>query len=208
MIKWNDCQEGAVLYEVFLPEHERELCVWLVRASARGHVLAERRGALTWTPRFGPDMGDVAAIEVVTEKLIHELADCNLPATQGDYQPQAVRLPPSEPMTHALLFRLIEDYVDAQRELGVSGHQTAQYLALPVDDVAGLHPYAVTVERDRRMRRLIALRDAMQRHPAMNDQREALVAAVLAEDMPALTSLLAAFLPGLHIEDERTDLPP
>jgi hypothetical protein len=192
MIKWVESREGDFLYEFFLPEHEREAGEWLVRASALGNVLGERRGRLTWLPRFGPDMGDVAVAEAATEELIQEISRRAMPTEPGSYVPTEMTLPPVDPMTHAVLYGLIEAFVEAERELGLTLDQISTYLELPVNyGASGLHPFAVTARRDGRMRRMVALMHVMRNHPETAPLREALIEAVLAENIPLLMQRLA-----------------
>jgi hypothetical protein len=204
MIKWVDCLEGEILYEFFLPEHEAERCEWLVRVSARGHILDERRGRLTWRPKFGPDCGDVAVVEAATDEMARAAVATPLPDSPGTYVPQEVSLPPTNPMTHAVLYALVEEYSEAERALGLTPEQTANYLQLPViASAAGLHPFAVTPQRDNRMRRAIALMHILKNHPETAPKRGALLDAVLAEDITTLKNILADLgLPPAASESE------
>jgi hypothetical protein len=141
MIKWNEFEENEVLYEAFLPEHEKEACGWLVRASRRGHVLAERRLTLTWPPRFGPDVGDVAALEAMVDTLVNELKDTPAPVGNGSYMPTPSQISEAEPILHAMLHALVQQYSEAERFIGLTEAQTAGYLGLPVVASAeGLYP--------------------------------------------------------------------
>ena len=192
MIKWVESREGDYLYEFFLPEHERECGEWLVRASSLGHILGERRGRLTWVPRFGPDMGDVAVAEAATAELIQAIAAQERPTQQGSYVPTEFNLPPVDPMTHAVLHGLIQEYVEAEKDLGLTPDQTSAYLDLPVKSSAtGLHPFAITARRDGRMRRMVALMHILRNRPETSSKRDGLLEAVLAEDIPLLKRLLA-----------------
>ena len=191
MIKWSECHEGDVLYEVFLPEHEKEPCQWLVRASSRGHILAERRQSLTWPPRFGPDMGDVAVLEAAIEVLVNELATSVVPDGEGNYAPARLDIPPADPFVHAVQYTLIEEYAEAEASIGLTEEQSAAFLNLPVSaGAAGLYTLAVTPERDHRMRRVIALDRLMKSRPAIHALKDDLLGAVLADDSPRLRSLL------------------
>ena len=204
MIKWVDCLEGEILYEFFLPEHEAEPCDWLVRMSARGHILGERRGRLTWRPKFGPDCGDVAVVEAATDEMARAAVATPLPDSQGSYAPQEVNLPPVNPMTHAFLYAVVEEYSEAERALGISAQQTTSYLQLPVlASASGLHPFAVTPQRENRMRRAIALMHILKRHPETAPKHDVLLDAVLTEDIATLTNVLAELgLPPAQSEEE------
>ncbi len=193
MIKWSEFREGEVLYEAFLPEHEEEPCDWLIRASSRGHILGERRHPLTWPPKFGPDAGDVAAVEAITEVMITEVAAADVPDGEGTYVPSTVDLSPSEPILHAMLYALVEQYAQAEGSLGLSEEQSASYLGLPICAGArGLYPFAVTRNRDDRMNRLIALDHALKSRTELQSIRVELLTAVLDYDMVLLRNLLGA----------------
>lgn len=193
MIKWSEFEENEVLYEAFLPEHEKEACEWRVRASCRGHVLAERRLTLTWPPRFGPDVGDVAGLEAVTDALINELAKTPLPVGDGSYTAAPTEMSAAEPILHAMLYSLIQQYAEAERFIGLTAEQTAEYLGLPVvANADGLYPFAVTKTRDGRMNRMIALAAVLKAKPETHPCKDALLAAVLADDILRLRGVLAA----------------
>lgn len=192
MIKWAELRDGDVLYEVFLPEHESEACDSLLRASSRGHILGERRLSLTWPPRFGPDVDDMAATERMAEKLAVELDSTPRPEGEGTYRAGPIDLPPVEPILLAFSYALVEQFVQAEASLGLSEAQTAAYLHLPVTaGASGLYPYAVTAERDARMRKLIALDVMLKRHPALQTVQADVLNAVLTSDQSTLLELLA-----------------
>lgn len=193
MIKWSEFEEGGVLYEAFLREHEKEPCGWLVRASCRGHVLAERRLSLTWPPRFGPDVGDVAALKATAEMLINQQQDKALPVGKGTYAPVPSQMSAPEPILHAMLYSLVQQYAEAERFLGLTETQTAEYLGLPVIASAeGLYPFAMTRTRDGKMNRIVALARVLKAKPEIHLHKETLLGAVLADDIPQLRSMLAA----------------
>ena len=193
MIKWSEFHEGNVLYEAFLPEHERESCAWLLRASCRGHILKEVRHRLTWPPRFGPDSGDVAAVEAIAEKLIAELTHTEVPPGAGPYLPSTDDVPQVDPVVHAIHYALIEEFAEAETSLRLSPEQTAKYLKLPVCASArGLFPVAVSSERGDRMRRLIALGHLVKSRRDVESIKSELLNALLAYDLPQLRILLGA----------------
>lgn len=193
MIKWGEFHEGDVLYEAFLPEHEQEPCEWLVRASCRGHILGERHLSLTWPPKFGPDVDDVAAVEAMAGTLITELANAPVPDGAGAYVPATIDLPPTEPILHAMLYAVIEQYAQAEASIGLSEEQSAAYLGLPVRAAArGLFPFAVTSARDDRMHRLIALDHVLKNHANLRAVKSELLSAVLDSDISRLRALLKA----------------
>lgn len=191
MIKWREFLEGDVLYEAFLPEHEREACGWLVRASCRGHVLAERRETLTWPPRFGPDVGDVAVLEAIADELVKGLATAKVPEGEGPYVPPASELEPIDLYVHAVLYALVEEYAKSEAALGLTVDQSTAYLSLPVRaNARGLYPLAVTPERDHRMRRLIALDRVLSSRTELQPHKATLLEAVLASDTSRLRTVL------------------
>lgn len=191
LIKWSEFREGDVLYEAFHPEHEQERCAWLLRASCRGHILSEQHLRMTWPPRFGPDMGDVAAVEALAEKFIVIMSTVQIPQGEGAYVPSSPTLPPVEPHVHAVLYALVEQYAQSADSIGLNAEQSAAYLELSGRPRAnGLFPAAVTPERDSRMRRLIALDHALRNQPEVLPIRRDLMNAVLASDIPGIRELL------------------
>lgn len=203
MIKWSEFTEGDTLFEAFLPEHEAESHRWLLRASVRGHILAERSERLTWPPRFGPDAGDVAVVEALADALISELRGVTVPEGIGPYTPTPAELPPADPYFHAALFALLEACREAQASLGVSDVQMSGYLSLPVEaGLGGLFPFAISGERDARMHRLVALHRITTSRPNTAPYVPQFLDAVFAADLPALTRLLRAA--GVEIPEDAT----
>lgn len=192
MIKWAESREGHYIYELFLAEHDAEPQDWLVRCSVFGQLRGERRGALTRPPRFGPDAGDVAAAETAVQQIIRDMGDVALPTEPGSYEPEAMLLPPADPLVAAVLSGLLEKYVEAEQGLGLTVPQTSAYLELPAHSSAkGLYPFAITPRRDARMRRVIALMSILQNFPEAALRRTELLAATLLEDVATLKQLLA-----------------
>jgi len=191
VIKWSEFAEGDSLFEAFLPEHDRESCSWLLRWSRNGHIVEERRVGLTWPPRFGPDVGDVAQIEAVLDSLISGLSAPPPLETSGDYVPAPFSPLSSEPHVLAALAVCVAEYIEAERALGLNEEETRRYLALPDRAKAdGLYPMAVTPERGSRMRRLITLSSLLAQDARAAARRTELIAAVLADDVPAIVRLL------------------
>ena len=191
LIKWSEFREGDVLYEAFHPEHEQEGCAWLLRASCRGHILSEQHLRMTWPPRFGPDAGDVAAVEALAEKMVETLSTIEIPQGEGAYVPSTSTLPPAEPHVHAVLYALVDQYAQSADSIGLNAEESAAYLELSGRPCAkGLFPAAVTPERDSRMRRLIALDHALRNQPEVLPIRRDLMNAVLASDIPGIRELL------------------
>jgi hypothetical protein len=201
VIKWSEFSEGDSLYEAFLPEHDRESSAWLLRWSRNGHIIKELRVRLTWPPRFGPDAGDVAQIEAALDKLMTDSTAQSPPATRGEYVTAPFVPLPSTPELLAALAVRVAEYVDAEHALGLNEEETRRYLGLPVGaKVDGLYPMAVTPERDRRMLRLITLAGLLERDGRAAPRRTELIAAVLAEDVPAIGRILEA--QGIRVDAE------
>src|SRR5689334_14769802 len=113
MIKWSEFFELGVLFEAFLPEHERERHAWLLRVSRNGHILEERYVGLTWPPRFGPDAGDVAVLEGELDGALARVGEGrNAPLSPGDYVPRPSEVADTSPWTYAVLHQLLSDYVE------------------------------------------------------------------------------------------------
>lgn len=194
MIKWAECREGDVLFEVFLPEHDRESSGCLLRAICHGQIVQERQIRLTWPPRFGPDMGDVAAIEAELEALSQEIAQHPMPmARTGSYAPGSVESVPQDPVVHALLYSLIEAYVEAESMLSITPEQTVAYLELPTGVTAkGLYPIAVIQRREHRMRRMIAMANLIESEPSVHVRETDLIDAALRNDVAEIRNILGA----------------
>ena len=191
MIKWSESNDGDVLYEAFLPEHEEEPCHWLIRASCRGHILAERTESLTWPPRFGPDVDDVAVLRGLTDTLAKDLTPYAMPDGEGNYAPAPVEVPQPEPILHALQYALIQEYVEAEVSIGLTDAQSAAYLNFPVvAGASGLYPMAVTPQRDHRMRGIVALDRLLKDRPDAHAFKSDLLSAVLADDIARVRVLL------------------
>jgi len=115
VLKWRDHTEDDTLFEVFLPEHDREGSSARLRAVRRGHIVAERDVSLTWRPTFGPDQGDVEAIEAELDSMIAEITPLGAPDLDGPYDPGPTEIEAPDPFMHAAadfgdrdrLFRLI-----------------------------------------------------------------------------------------------------
>ena len=193
MLKWRDYEEDGTLFEVFLPEHDRESSSALLRAVCRGHIVAERWVHLTWRPTFGPDEGDVAALDAELDGLIVELASKPAPETGGSYVPGPVQIEPPDPFVHAEAATTLTQFQSAMAALEMDPVQVGAWLALPdgcsVDD---LFPVALTPPRAHCMRKAIALQQLVDHRPEVHQRRKALVAALLCDDVAALRDELEA----------------
>jgi len=199
VIKWGEFRDGDAVFEAFLPEHEGEAQEWLLRASRMGHILKERRIGLTWPPRFGPDQGDVVRAEVELEALMATVAALPVPGMDGAYTPGPCMVADPEPILHASLQALLDDYLEAIASLGVTGDQARNHLGLPEGmAVRGLFPMAITKDRDGRMNRVIALAKMTERDERFQRHSVELLAAILTEDIAAIRYLLAKL--GFDVE--------
>lgn len=191
MIKWGEFRDGDAVFEAFLPEHDRESGGWLLRQSCNGHIIEERRVRLTWPPRFGPDVGDVAQIEAELDALITSEPGRKPPETRGKYMPTPFSPLPSDLTVLAALATCLSEFVEAARALALSDEQTRAYLYLPERAIAdGLYPVAITPRRESRMLRVIALARLLERDNRAESRRAELITAVLAEDISTIGRIL------------------
>ena len=199
MLKYGHFEEADTVYEAFLPESDRESGGWLIRASRRGHVVAERNVQIEWRPLFGPDVGDVAALEAGLDRLIRDIKDTPFPEGRGDYVPGDVQIEPPEPALHVSLHAILQDFQDAAAKLGLTAEAIGTFLGLPENtSIEDLYPIAVTKARYGRMQRIVALCALSERHASIGARRAALIEAVLKGDDMQLNQELAAtgFEPG------------
>jgi hypothetical protein len=193
MLKWHELEEGQTLYEAFLPEHDLDPQEWLLRAVRRGHVVAERRVPLVWRPTFGPDGGDIAALEAALESLIADLGAEAPPTTDGSYVRRPVEIAPPDPWQHASQYSILEEFTSAISALEFGDAEAAAWLELPSGyPVVGLLPVGVTSSRYQRMRQVVALYHLVEHNPLVSQRKDSLIAALLREDRHALQIELEA----------------
>ena len=191
MIKWCEFRDGDRLFEAFLPEHETEPQEWLLRASCLNQIMEERRVRLTWPPRFGPDAGDVAAIEAELDSVIASTASHPMKSGGEKCIPGPIEIANPDPYLHAVLGALLAEYLDAEKSIGLTLDQSRTYLELPVmTDAEGLYPMAITPKRDGRMRRLIALANVLRHDARAQARKNELLSATLADDVPMIKNIL------------------
>ncbi|MBS0575062.1 MAG: hypothetical protein JSS45_01350 [Proteobacteria bacterium] len=192
MIKWRECTEGDILFEAFLPEHDHDHEMqWLLRASRSGHVLAERSGSLTWRPTFGPDGGDVAAIDAEIDQLLPEVAAMPVSAEPGPYQPGPAQIAEPNPIEHAVLFNLLEQGQGAVAALGVPSDLLTQFLDLSEGCcLEDLYPIALSGRRAQRLQRLVALHHLVIKHPGLLASKNAILMALQVDDLDAIRRVL------------------
>lgn len=191
MIKWSEFVEKGVVFEAFLPEHEKQRHAWLLRASCNGHVLEERCVRLVWPPRFGPDAGDVAAVEAELDAALSRLAGHVAPVSTGSYMSEPSQIVEPSPRGCAILHQLLAEYVEAESSLHFTPERTARFLDLPVGQRAeGLFPMAITPRRDGRMRKLIALAGIAGNHPSVAERVPEIEDAIIRDDVAAIGLIL------------------
>ena len=187
MLKWGEFTEGETLYEAFHPESDKDGGSWLIRVVLRGHVVAERHVPMLYRPTFGPDIGDVAALEAALDQLIGEVKNQAIPHDSGPYVALSVQIESPDPMLHATCYALLEQFPAASRDLGMPLESIAKLLSLPEGwTVEDLYPVAVTAERQARIRRVLALKSLADRHPHLTSHMPALIEALPHDDVAGL----------------------
>lgn len=191
MIKWGEFRDDDLLFEAFLPEHERQPQDWLLRTSRRGHIIEERRIELVWPPRFGPDSGDVATLERALDAAMAMARTLAPMESAGAYRAGASESVDPDPYVHAVLHGLLTEYVAAEAALGITPEQTAAHLGLDVGlQAGGLFPMAITPRRDARMRKVTLLAGLARSDRRVSGRIPELVAALIREDVPAIKLVL------------------
>jgi len=66
-------EERGYRVEAFMPGSANEPRVWTIRVTRRGELVREATVRMTHEPRFGPDAGDVQALEEETDRLLATL---------------------------------------------------------------------------------------------------------------------------------------
>lgn len=162
MIKWGEFVENGMCVEAFLPEHEKEPQEWVLLASRAGNIVGVRRERLTWVPRMGPDMHDVANAEAAAEALLSECVKHPggpIPSRDdlvgAQFENGAEPEPPPNPIMDAWKWKLIERFAEAAPRLGLETAEVSRLLGLrPDHPVQGLLPFAVRKRRFELMQRL------------------------------------------------------
>jgi len=189
MLKWSEYRESGVLFEAYLPEHAAEPQEWLLRASRDGWILVEQQLRLDWTPRFGPDVGDIAALESALDKLLRELASGALDKSASElvaapiYEPPAPQLRASNPLSDALRYDALQYYCEIAKALVLEPQVCSQFIGLADDrPIEGLLPYAVTEAMAERMGLVVATGVVILRY---RDPKRAVLLAKLHSAMEA-----------------------
>lgn len=198
--------EAGLTYEALLPEHEGEPQQWLLRVRRGTLVLVERRFPLTWAPRFGPDQGDVAHLDWEADLLDSLVQNLHEPEPGTDQTPtESLVFEMSEetavecnPMLHAMKWRVIERYVAAYPQLGLSDAQAAVAIGLSTNlKPAGLYPVALRPRRYNRMQLLSGLAEALASigDPTERAQRvQFIVENVIADRFDVLATLARSMI--------------
>lgn len=191
MLKWAEFVDENTLYEAFLPESDLDGSTWLLRAVRRGNIVAERSVPMVHRPTFGPDSGDVLALEDALDRLIDSLRSLPAPGGVGSYQVGEISIATPDPMQHGFLYMLKEEFLESARDLELDPAWVCALLALSEGRTADqLYPVAITPLRQGRMERVVALRSLLPRYPSLASQRAGLLDAILCDDVEALRSLL------------------
>lgn len=193
MLKWSDCTEGDILLEAFLPEHDHDGNGWLLRAIRNGHVIAERSVSLTWRPTFGPDGGDVAALEAEIDRMLPEVSSITVAAEAGPYHAGPIQIAAPDPIQHAVLYNVLEDAREAARALEISDSELTQLLDLPEGcSLTELYPVALTEMRADRLQRLVAFHHLVAKHPNLAQSQQIVLAALQVGDLESLRNVLVS----------------
>lgn len=191
MLKWAQFVDEDTLYEAFLPESDLDGRAWVLRAIRRRHVVAERRVPMVHRPTFGPDSGDVLALEKALDRLIDALRSAPAPESVGTYQAGEICIAPPDPMQHGFLHMLRDGFLESAEDLDLDPAWISALLGLSEGRTADqLYPVAITPLRQGRMERVVALRSLLPRYPSLASQRTELLDAILRDDVGALRSLL------------------
>ena len=193
MLKWRDFIEKDILFEVFLPECDGDGSAAVLRAVRHGNLVAEEQVSLTWRPIFGPDDGDVQAMDTAFDRMISNLACFKPPRSKGTYVPGPVEVEDPDPYLHASLHTLLEESKEAMAVLEVPIKQLQAWLELPEGCAVGdLYPMAITPRRADGLRKAIALRRLLERHETLRARRTVVLEAMIRGDSVALRHELEA----------------
>lgn len=170
MVKWSDYEQDGVIFEAFLPSDETETQEWLVRASRGGILLTERRIRLTWVPRFGPDISDVAQLEEALDGMLVELSEGALDAKADGrkvtIEPRRATAQANSPEDAALAHIALTAYAKSLQALHLPPPLFRAFARLPPTPALGsLLPMMVSIEMRDRMLAVIAVGDLIQDLP-------------------------------------------
>lgn len=157
---WAAFTENGFLFEAFLPESEDESQVWTVRIS-RGAEAHMHQLRLTWPPQFGPDGGDIAALERLSEQQAAALAargDVTVtPSEAVPPTPDAGTLP-TDPMAGAIAFQLLRGFDDVMEAWAMTDDERRRWLGRRSDQpIRRLFAWAITADDRERLRQTLML---------------------------------------------------
>jgi hypothetical protein len=135
MVKWSDYEQDGVIFEAFLPSDETEPQEWVLRASRGGILLTERRIRLTWVPRFGPDVSDVAQLEAALDEMLVELSkgvlDASADGRKVTIEPLRTACEGNSPEGAALAHIALSAYAATLQTLQLPQRSSEHSLACP-----------------------------------------------------------------------------
>lgn len=167
MRRWAAFTENGFLFEAFLPESEDESQVWTVRIS-RDTEVHMRPLRLTWPPQFGPDAGDIAALERFSEQEAAALAargDVTVtPSEAVPPMPDTGTLP-IDLMTGAIAFQLLQGFDDVMEAWAMTDDERRRWLARRSDQpIRRLFAWAITADDRERLRQTLMLHSLLMKH--------------------------------------------
>lgn len=69
-------EEKGYCFEALMPASDEERCEFRLQVKANGGLLLDIPVAMLYRPIFGPDVGDVAALEDLTDRVVTALPPC------------------------------------------------------------------------------------------------------------------------------------
>ncbi|MDT4965974.1 MAG: hypothetical protein QOJ64_711 [Acidobacteriota bacterium] len=73
MTSFASFEERGYTVQAFMPSGSTEPLVWTIRITRGEELIREATVPMSYEPRFGPDVGDVQALEAETGKILAEL---------------------------------------------------------------------------------------------------------------------------------------
>jgi hypothetical protein len=167
MVKWSDYEQDGVIFEAFLPSDETEPQEWLLRASRGGILLTERRIRLTWVPRFGPDVSDVAQLEAALDDMLVELSkgvlDARADGRKVTIEPLRTATEGNSPEGAALAHIALSAYAETLQTLQLPPPLFRAFAHLPpTPSLGSLLPMTVSVEMRNHMLAVVAVGNLIQ----------------------------------------------
>ena len=66
-------EEKGYFFEAWMPASDAESCEFRLQVKANGGLLLDIPVPMAYRPIFGPDLGDVAELQAITERLVAAL---------------------------------------------------------------------------------------------------------------------------------------